>query len=111
MCQIRKLLTFWHDSGPQGKQIPFKQLKTQKLWGLFTELSHTFMNFTVKSVLDTSGEKETHVNSDFHLCLLQPNSFWGTIYTTISTFLTFNEAALMLCITMNEIKHCATKSN
>lgn len=29
----------------------------------------------------------------------------------ILLFLTINEAALMLCATMNEIKHCASKSN
>lgn len=29
----------------------------------------------------------------------------------IPLFLTINEATLMLCVTMNEIKHCASKSN
>lgn len=45
--------------------------------------------------------------------LLQHNCFWYFIflYNQFHFFLTINEAALMLCATMNEIKHCASKSN
>lgn len=33
------------------------------------------------------------------------------LYNHFCFFLTINEAALMLCATMNEIKDCASKSN
>lgn len=69
------------------------------------------MNIAVKSVVDISGAKETHVNSNLFFSLLQPNSFGAEFIQPILLFLTINEAALMLCATMNEIKHCASKSN
>lgn len=73
------------------------------------------MNITVKSVLDISGAKETHVNSIFFF-LFHPN-FTTQLFFFFAAqnlynqfhffFLTINEATVMLCATMNEIKHCA----
>lgn len=37
--------------------------------------------------------------------------FCAEFIQPIPLFLTINEAALTLCATMNEIKHCASKSN
>ena len=37
--------------------------------------------------------------------------FGAEFIQPIPLFLTINEAALMLCATMNEIKHCASKCN
>lgn len=67
------------------------------------------MNITVKSVLDISGAKETHVNSNFSfffLFLNSPTLFGVKFIQPIPRFLTINEPALMLCATKNEIKHC-----
>lgn len=67
------------------------------------------MNITVKSVLDISGAKETHVNSNFSLFFLflnNPTLFSVKFIQPILRFLTINEPALMLCATKNEIKHC-----
>lgn len=72
------------------------------------------MNITVKSVLDISGAKETHVNSNFliHFFLFTVPTLYGVEFIQPTPlFLTINEAALMLCATMNEIKHCASKCN
>lgn len=73
------------------------------------------MNITVKSVLDISGAKETHVNSNFSIhfspSFYNPTLFGVEFIQLILLFLAINEAALMLCATMNEIKHCASKCN
>lgn len=81
MSPIRKLLTFWSDSGPQGKQIPLKQLKNQKLWAAFTELSCAFMNIAVKSVSDYQVQRKLILIliSYFFPHLFQFNSFCSTI--------------------------------
>lgn len=55
--QSRKL-TFW--CFPSGQQILDQQED------LIHKISHTFMNITVvKNVLDMSGAKESHINSNF----------------------------------------------
>lgn len=40
-----------------------------------------------------------------------PTLFGAEFIQPSPLFLTINEAPLMLCATMNEIKHCASKSN
>lgn len=93
---------------PPGQQLlAYNQKLTAE--DFIHNISRAFMNITVvMNVHDISGAKDTHVHSTppQHNCCL------CGIYTTNSTFfLTINEAALMLCATMNEIKHCASKSN
>lgn len=68
------------------------------------------MNITVKSVLDISGAKETHLNSNFFI-FYNPTLFCAEFIQPILLSLTINETTLMLCVTVNEIKHCASKSN
>lgn len=73
------------------------------------------MNITVvKNTLDMSGAKESHINSNFiptWVFFPKTTVFGVEFLQPLPLFLTINEATLMLCATMNEIKHCAGKSN